>query len=97
MKIFYVAALAAALVLPAAPSRAEVIDLSTMTCKKFIESGKDEIGMILTWLDGWYKGDQDDALIDTHEFEQNAKKLGAYCGANPNIGLITASRKVFDK
>ena len=97
MKIFYVAALAAALVLPAAPSRAEVIDLSTMTCKKFIESEKDEIGMILTWLDGWYKGDQDDAVIDTHEFEQNAKKLGAYCGANPNIGLITASRKVFDK
>jgi acid stress chaperone HdeB len=97
MKLPSAAALAAALVLPAAPARAEVIDLSTMTCKKFIESSKDEIGMILTWLDGWYKGDQDDALIDTHEFEQNAKKLGAYCGANPNIGLITASRKVFEK
>jgi hypothetical protein len=34
-------------------------DCSTWTCKKFVESGKDEIGMILTWLDGWYKGDED--------------------------------------
>ena len=32
---------------------AEKIDLSTMTCSKFQGSSKDEIGIILTWLDAY--------------------------------------------
>jgi acid stress chaperone HdeB len=47
-------------------------------------------------LDGWYKGDQNDALIDTHEFEQNAKKFEPIA-AQSEIALITAGRKAFEK
>jgi hypothetical protein len=46
-----------------------------MTCKQFIESGDDEITMVLTGMDGWYKGDQDQAIIDTDVFVANAKKI----------------------
>jgi acid stress chaperone HdeB len=27
-------------------------------------------------VDGWYKGDQDEAIIDTEVFVENAKKFG---------------------
>ena len=84
----------AALALPSVPAHAVVLDLSTMSCKQFIESGPDEIKMVLTWMDGWYKGDSDDAIIDTDVFVENAKKFGTYCAAHPTISIVTAAEKV---
>jgi len=39
--------------------------------------------VILAWLDGYYKGDDDPPIIDTDKFVANAKKLGI------NISLTT--------
>jgi len=80
-----------------APARAEKIDLSTMTCKQFLSIDKEEMGIILTWLDAYYKGDDDPPVIDTDKFTRNAGKLGGYCAQNPTIGLITATDKLFSK
>ncbi|MHC2577355.1 acid stress chaperone HdeB [Bradyrhizobium diazoefficiens] len=68
---------AAALSLSSMPAHAVKWDLSTMTCKQFLESGEDNIAVVLTWMDGWYKGDEDNAIIDTEVFIENAKKFGA--------------------
>ena len=76
-------------------ARAEVLDLSTMTCAKFQASSKDDIGIILTWLDGYYRNENDPPVIDTDKFVARAKKLGEFCSANPSIGLITATDKLF--
>jgi acid stress chaperone HdeB len=88
---------AAALALSSAPAHAVVLDLSTMTCKQFIEGGDDTIKMVLTWMDGWYKGDSDEAIIDTDVFVENAKKFGAYCGKNPTISIVNAAESVLGK
>ena len=74
---------------------AEDIDLSTWTCKKFQAADKETIGTILTWLDGYYKDQDDPPIIDTDTFVDNAKKLGEYCSGHPDIGLITAADKLF--
>jgi acid stress chaperone HdeB len=71
------------------------IDLSAQTCKQFQASSPDEIKIILAWLDGYYKDEKDPPVIDTDKFVSNAKKLGEYCSANPTIGLITATDKLF--
>jgi acid stress chaperone HdeB len=76
------------------PARAVTIDLATMSCKQFIESKPEEIQMVLTWIDGWYKGDSDEALIDTEVFVANAKKFGAYCATNPGVSIVTAAEKI---
>jgi acid stress chaperone HdeB len=92
------AALLAALALAlAAPAAAEKIDLSTIQCKDFLAKDKDEVGIILAWLDAYYKEENDPAVIDTEKFVANAKKLGDYCRANPSLGLITATDKLFGK
>jgi acid stress chaperone HdeB len=85
---------AAALALSPATANAVVLDLATMSCKQFVDSSPDEIKMVLTWMDGWYKGDSDEAIIDTNVFVENAKKFGAYCGANPTISIVTAAEKI---
>jgi acid stress chaperone HdeB len=88
---------AAALTLSSVPAHAVVLDLSTMTCKQFIEGGDDTIKMVLTWMDGWYKGDSDEAIIDTDVFVENAKKFGTYCGKNPSISIVNAAEAVLGK
>jgi acid stress chaperone HdeB len=79
------------------PALAEDIDLSTWTCAQFQSASKEEIGIILSWLDGYYKDEDDPPVIDTTKFVANAKKLGEYCSAHPDIGLITATDKLFQK
>jgi acid stress chaperone HdeB len=91
------AAMAATLVVAASPARAADIDLSTWSCKQFQSASKDDIGVILAWLDGFYKDEGDPPVIDTTKFVDNAKKLGEYCSAHPDIGLITATDKLFQK
>jgi acid stress chaperone HdeB len=94
MKTMSVSLFAAALLLSSVPAKAVVLDLSTMTCKQFIEGGDDEIKMVLTWMDGWYKGDEDEAIIDTEVFVANAKKFGTFCAANPTISIVNAAEKI---
>ena len=55
--ILFAAALTFFTALSSAPAHAVVLDLSTMTCKQFLDGGDDTIKMVLTWMDGWYKGD----------------------------------------
>ena len=97
MKPLSVMALVLGLIFGSAPAFAEVIDLSTWTCSKFQNGDKDEIGIVLAWLNGYYRDEKDPPVIDTEKFVADAKKLGTYCSANPNIGLITAADKVFQK
>lgn len=95
MRPAILAALVVAMSTPAA--QAEKIDLSTMTCAKFQASSKDEIGIILTWLDAYYREENDPPVLDTDRFVENAKKLGQFCAENPTLGLITATDKLFSK
>ncbi|MCB4769082.1 HdeA family protein [Ancylobacter sp. Lp-2] len=86
---------AAALFLTVSPALADKWDLSTMTCQQFISQDKSTIGIILSWLDAYYKDEDAPPVIDTEKFVQNAEKLGTYCAANPQIGLITATDTLF--
>jgi acid stress chaperone HdeB len=95
MRLTILTAVGCGLALALVPARAEKIDLSTMTCKQFMGMSKDEIGIILTWLDAYYKDEDDPPVLDTDKFVRNAGKLGAYCATNPTIGLITATDKLF--
>ena len=79
------------------PAAASTIDLSTWTCSKFQTADDEDIKLILAWLDGYYRDEDDPAVIDTEKFVANAKKLGQYCSAHPNIGLITAADELFSK
>jgi acid stress chaperone HdeB len=92
-----VGALVIGLVIGRAPAFAESIDLSTWTCAKFQAASKDDIGVILAWMDGYYRSEDDPPVIDTEKFVANAKKLGEFCSQHPDIGIITAADEVFAK
>lgn len=96
MKRLVMLGIAAALFAPL-PAKAEKLDLSTITCKKFLEYSKENIGLLLTWLEGYYSGDEDDPVIDFNKMAANGKALGAACAKDPELGLITAAEKIYGK
>jgi hypothetical protein len=51
--------------------------------------------VILAWLDGYYKEENEPSVINTEELVSNAKKLGAYCTAHHEISLIDVADKLF--
>ena len=97
MKTTFSILFVAALSLSSVPAHATKLDLSTMSCKQFLESGDDTIKLVLTWMDGWYKGDEDNAIIDTRRVRDNAKKIGTCCRNNPTVSIVTAADEVLGK
>ena len=76
---------------------AEDIDLAAWSCKQFLSAGKEDVGVILAWLDGYYKEENEPPVINTDELVAKAKKLGQYCAAHPDEDLIGATDKLFQK
>jgi len=67
------------------------------TCKQFQSAGGDQAALILAWLDGYYRGEDDPPVINLDQLGANQKKLGAYCAAHPDTKLITAADSLFER
>ncbi len=92
MKLAY-AALAAAL-LAASPVKAQVVDMSTITCSDFSSRPPEQLANIMFWLEGYYTEADDPTTIDFSEFKSTLEKLLVYCKDNPTVGLLTAADEV---
>ncbi len=88
---------AVAMLWTADPVHADQLDLSTVKCKEFVSSGKDNIGLILMWLEGFYSDQDAKPIVDFDKMKSDGEKLGEYCGKNPDHSLITAATDVMDK
>jgi acid stress chaperone HdeB len=86
----------AAAVCAALPAQAQKqqFDLSTVTCKQFFEYNKENLSLMLMWLDGYYSDEDAPPVVDFDKMTENGKKLGEYCGQNPGHSVITAADKV---
>ena len=87
------AILTAAVLAAATPAQAQKLDLSTITCKQFLEMNRESISLILMWMAGYYADQDAPPIVDFDKMKEDANKLGAYCAENPDIGLITAAEE----
>jgi acid stress chaperone HdeB len=92
VNIFSAIAIAAVLV-AVTPVQAQKVDLSTITCKQFLEMNKESVGLILMWMAGYYADQDAPPVVDFEKMKEDAAKLAAYCGKNPSVGLITAAEE----
>jgi acid stress chaperone HdeB len=76
-------------------ARSEVIDFSKVTCKQFFDTHKGDVSVILAWLEGYSREENDPAVFDTKEFAADAKKFSDYCKMHPDASLVTAADEVF--
>ena len=96
MRGIWIIVAAAALMVSPALAADEVLPLSTMTCKQFVDAPKDSIGVILTWMMGYLQDSDEPAEINFTKMEDLGKKLKTYCDKNPSHALMTALDKVTD-
>jgi acid stress chaperone HdeB len=73
---------------------AQVLDLSTVKCKDFVQSGNENITLVLMWLTGYYADQDASPIVDFTKMKADATKIGEYCATNPDNGLITAAEEV---
>jgi acid stress chaperone HdeB len=94
----FVGVIFAAVAMLATPSvHGQVVDLSTIKCKDFIELPKDTVNAITLWLDGYYTDEEDPAVVDFDKLKAKGEKLAAFCVQNPRMGLMTAAENVMSK
>jgi acid stress chaperone HdeB len=92
-----IAVLVAAGSLAAQPGHAQLVDLSTLRCKQFIELPKETINAVTMWLDGYLTDEEDPAVVDVDKIKLKAEGLAAYCGQNPEMSLMTAAENIMSK
>jgi acid stress chaperone HdeB len=72
------------------------LDLATVTCKEFVTSDKETIGLILMWLQAYYTEQDARPIVDFAKMESDGEKIAAYCGKNPGDSIITAADEVME-
>jgi acid stress chaperone HdeB len=92
MKLVYV--VVAAALLAAGPAKAQVVDMSTITCADFSSRPPEQMANIMFWLEGYYTENDDPTTIDFSEFKSTLEKLLLYCKDNPTVGVLTAADEV---
>ena len=55
---------------------------------------KDEIGTILTWLEGYYTKENAPPIMYADKTVKDAKALSEYCNAHPDQDIIKAADEV---
>jgi acid stress chaperone HdeB len=93
MRLLSAAVIAAALAIASSAS-AQVIDVSTITCKDFSANKKDAMVAIMMWLSGYYTRDDDPTVIDFDKVKAKTDKLADYCTKNPAVGLVPAAEPI---
>jgi acid stress chaperone HdeB len=91
------ATVAATLCVTSPVSAANRLDLSTIKCKEFLSTDKDNIALILMWLAGYYSDEDAPPIVDFDKMKTDGQALGEYCGKHPDDSLITASEEVMGK
>jgi acid stress chaperone HdeB len=76
------------------PAAAQKLDLSTVTCKQFLDSGERTMSMVLMWLTGFFTDEDDPPVVDFDKLKVDAEKLGDYCRKNPATNLMSAAEEV---
>jgi acid stress chaperone HdeB len=88
------AAFIAAGLMAASNAGAQVVDVSTITCKDFSAHKKDEMLAIIMWLSGYYTKDDDPTVIDFAKVKGKTDKVADFCTKNPAVGLVPAAEPI---
>jgi hypothetical protein len=92
MRHAFLAAAAAVLFLQPAASRADMVDMSTVTCAQLAEFGEEDGSMFLIWLDGWLAGQNDTTTLDVADLEAQINGIAEKCGETPELSVMNAAK-----
>jgi hypothetical protein len=97
MRAFSIGVFAATMLLCAPMAQAQKVDLAKTSCKEFVESGKDGIMIIWSWLYGYYTDEKAEPIVDFDVLVKRGQELAEYCKAHPDVDVVRAAQPIYDK
>ena len=83
-----------------AEAGSESVDLAIITCETVLTNKQvtKNIGDTFMWLAGYHASyNNGSTMLDIEKFIKQTGEIADYCGANPKVGLVTASEKFMDE
>ncbi len=71
--------------------QAEEIDVAQVKCSDFIQD-KDNMGLILMWLDGYASQKSDNTVLSDEWFSKLSAHMGKFCSENPDTPILEAAQ-----
>jgi len=95
MKTLFLSAALAAFAL--APVRAEMLDMSTVTCSQLGDLGEDNGAFFLIWLDGWLAGQADSTTFDPDDLNDQIEGIATLCEEQPELSVMNAAKQYLEE
>jgi hypothetical protein len=97
MRHAFAAAVAAVVFFQPIAARADMVDMSTVTCAQLAEFGEEDGSMFLIWLDGWLAGQSDTTTLDVADLEAQINGIAEKCGETPELSVMNAAKAYLDE
>ena len=66
------------------------LDLAALTCQKLFEMKREQINIVLAWLQAYHLEDDAPPVLDLGKLSADALRMSGYCTANPEDDVISA-------
>jgi hypothetical protein len=76
---------------------AQKTDLASVKCADFLKTAEPEAANIVTWLQGYYTYEDDQAVVDSDKVKLKEAQIKEYCADHGDTDLISASAIFMDK
>lgn len=77
----------------AAGAKGDKIDMAKVTCKDIAAKGKDEMAMMLFWIDGYISKEHNDTVLTGEWIQELAEIIATACAETPTKPLLKIVRE----
>ncbi len=92
-KFLVLAAAAATLAIASLPSRADPVDMSTITCQQLLSMKQDEVSFVLIWVQGYMAGTEEETSMDPDALGKSVTATVTYCQENTEMSVMNATKE----
>lgn len=78
-------------------ARADMLDMSTVTCAQLATMNEDDGAMFLIWLDGWLAGQSDLTTLDVEELTAQIDGIADKCTETPELSVMNAAKAYLEE
>ena len=76
---------------------AQKTDLASVKCADFLKTAEPEAANIVTWLQGYYTYEDDQAVVDSDKVKLKEGQIKEYCADHGDTDLLSVSSIFMDK
>ncbi len=75
------------------PAKAQVIDLSLITCKDLLAADTERQVLIASWMSGYFSASKNLNVLDFRYTERNGRVVSKYCKSHKSDTVMNAMQK----